>query len=82
MYIPKLSGDVKSEYVKEIKSVVFTGSPVKPSAVIQATHPKHAEKEIVVIAADDMEWKEKIPKIWDISTLDEKAEKKALEMKV
>lgn len=71
VYIPKLDGDVRNEYVKEIQSV-FNGAPVKPSEVLLAVNPKHAEKDMIEIAEDDKEWKEKIPKIWDISKLEKK----------
>ena len=70
------TGDLKRDYVIEVQSV-FTGEPRKPSEILLQTNPKHAENGVVEIGEDF-----EIPEIEEISTLDEKAEKKAMEMKV
>jgi len=47
-YKPKDTGDVRQDYVNEVKQV-FTGEVRKPSEILQLTQPKHKDAEVVEI---------------------------------
>ena len=45
-YIPRDTGDLKKDYVHEIKHI-FTGEVLKPSEIMETTKPKHSQSEVV-----------------------------------
>ena len=45
-YIPLDTGDLKKDYVHEIKQI-FTGEMLKPSEIIETTKPKHSQSKVV-----------------------------------
>ena len=47
-YKPKDTGDVRQDYVNEVKQV-FTGEVRKPSEILQLTQPKHKDAEVIEI---------------------------------
>ena len=47
-YKPKDTGDVRQDYVNEVK-MVFNGQVQKPSEILQLTQPKHKDAEVIEI---------------------------------